>query len=478
MKIAVPCEPPFAGLAFDPEDQTSIFDRIVNIEGASASEFFSQSGIAALAERNGGLCAFRLGDDIALYQSDNRPLVEDVALSPSLAPNAAMFGAFMGTMRADDPLRRRKRVALEAVVGSPRFFDAADAGIRVQVAAIFAAEQGKQQCLSEFALKLVAHVVSTIPGLLDFHAVTLRMVLESSIYREAARGFFESASKVISAGNDVEHSRLSELNAMMRYLLAANLELLDKAPPTNLVRQFFDITGIPLSREGIEELDFDHTAELATIVMATFDTTALTLVWLLVLAQTEQAVLTLIEACAREPNDAASRVEQLEFFVLEAIRLGGSNPTALWRRTVADVTFDHGGRTITVSAGTMIWLDRWRANRDSIAFPAPERFDLANIMSLRRKGARTALSMVSRGRYEINSFSMINTLRNQRKCPGRLFTIRLLAILVDEMLRGYDVRLNGGDAAFRRHSAMPQPRDAGTILLTLIKPPAKKEQMT
>ncbi|NQE98008.1 hypothetical protein, partial [Bacillus subtilis] len=120
--------------------------------------------------------------------------------------------------------------------------------------------------------------------------------------------------------------------------------------------------------------------------------------------------------------------------VLEAIRLGGSNPTALWRRTNRPIRIRHGGAGFTITANTMLWLDRRRANRDASLFRSAGRCDTDNIRQLIRNQTShgQAVSLLARNRYEINSFNMVNTHRSPRKCPGRLFSVREQALILTE----------------------------------------------
>ncbi|HCF0992585.1 TPA: hypothetical protein NH746_005693, partial [Pseudomonas aeruginosa] len=66
------------------------FHHATVCQGLDASTYFARSGIAELAENNEGLCTFWLGDDLALYQTTNAPLVDDEDLAPSINANAEL----------------------------------------------------------------------------------------------------------------------------------------------------------------------------------------------------------------------------------------------------------------------------------------------------------------------------------------------------------------------------------------------------
>jgi cytochrome P450 len=117
----------------------------------------------------------------------------------------------------------------------------------------------------------------------------------------------------------------------------------------------------------------------------------------------------------------------------------------------------------------MLWLDRYQGNRDPEVFPSPEVFDPRNVDAIVRSERENVSSILSRNRYEINSFSMVNTDGNPRKCPGRLFSVRMQAIILSELYRDYAVSTEGIDLALKSHSSMPRPRSPGTIRLARIQ---------
>ncbi len=104
-----------------------------------------------------------------------------------------------------------------------------------------------------------------------------------------------------------------------------------------------------------------------------------------------------------------------------------------------------------------MWLDRRAANRDRDIFPYPDRFDLENVRAITRPGDRSVLSVFSHSRYEIKSFSMINTDRNPRKCPGRYFTVLALVGIMRVLYGKYTVIASSITVEPRRFSPMPRP---------------------
>ncbi|MGP3999534.1 cytochrome P450 [Streptomyces sp. 8N706] len=439
--------------------------------GEQASSYFRDSGITARAEENGGLCTFRMGRRVAIYQITNTPLMDDDALAPSTDTNRELFGDFMGSLANDDPARPSKRAAVERTLGNGRFIDGLDPEIRRHAARYLERVSGRELALDEFALCWVAHVDSLVPGVLDLTQRPLDAYLGSPQYGRVLRGFFDIASDVISKVNRDAMKEFDLIVPFVRDLLLDNADALAAASGSNMIRRYFALWEMPFTRAAIEELGPDRLKELGTLIVATYDTTALSLLWTLSYLETSPRHKELITAEAHraargERREAAEGPSVIDLAVLEALRLGGSNPTALWRRTTRPFVLRHRGRSVTVPPGTMMWLDRRRANRDSAVFPSPRAFDPDNMRAIYRSDRESVSSLLSRSRYEINSFSMINSERNPRKCPGRLFSVRVQALLLSELYARYDVTTHGIDLRLRHHSSMPRPTHPGTLVIS------------
>ncbi|PHQ48315.1 cytochrome [Streptomyces cinnamoneus] len=471
---------PFPGvLAHHPgpsplDGHESAFHEATVVRGTPASEYFRASGISACAEENGGLCTFRMGPRLAVYQITNGPLLDDEDLAPSTDANRELFGDFMGSLPGDHPDRPAKRAAVETTLGNGRFVEELVPHVRRHAAAFLDRAAGREVPLDEFALSLVAQVDSLVPGVLDLTQRPLPDWLASPEYGAVVRGFFDLASDVITNVNPAAMREFDVIVPFVRELLRANADAIAAAPASNVIRRYFALWDLPFSREGVDGLDAAQVKELGTVIVATYDTTALSLLWALAYIETTPAAKREIVAEARGGQPSASP-SPLDLAVLEAVRLGGSNPSALWRRTTRPFTLHHEGRSVTVPPGTMMWLDRRQANRDPAVFPHPEGFDPRNIRALFRSGRETVSSLISRGRHEINSFSMVNATRNPRKCPGRLFSVRVQSVLLAELYSRYEVSARGIDLSLKRHAAMPRPARPGTVLFNAL-PERTKEQ--
>ncbi|QKR47473.1 cytochrome P450 [Pseudomonas aeruginosa] len=441
------------------------FHHAAVCQGLDASTYFARSGIAELAENNEGLCTFWLGDDLALYQTTNAPLVDDEDLAPSINANAELFGSFLGSLPAQDERRKAKRAVVERVLGSNRFVTSLDPHVREMAQHYLREVAGRSLPLQDFCLHMVARIDSGLPGVLDFHQKPLTHYLQSTEYGVIARDFFEIASEVISKMNPESIENADMIVEMTRDMLDSNYESIVRAPPTNMILAQFDCFSRPFTRETIRTLDAASLKELGTIIVATYDTTALSLLWTLTYLEDNPAEKERLLGVVDNPEQA---LDEAYLLVLEAIRLGGSNPTALWRRTNRPIRIRHRGTEVTIPANTMLWLDRRRANRDASLFPHAERFDTDNIRQLIRNQTShgQAVSLLARNRYEINSFNMVNTHRSPRKCPGRLFSVREQALILTELYRLYKVCVTEADSTLAPHSSMPRPRRSGNIILT------------
>lgn len=457
---------PFPGLIAhapgpDPATEHGTAFRAAVIEsGLDASEYFARSGVAELASGSGGLCTLWIDDDLAVYQNTNEPLVEDDDLLPSINTNAGLFGSFMGGLDTNDPARTAKREFVERILGNARFVDGLSDEITAATLAYLRSRPSWDASLDTFCLNLTAYVDSVIPGILDLRMRPLTDYLADANFGRIAASFFEIASEAISKLNVAAIHDADLIIDLTTRILLDNCEAIEGAPPSNLIRSQFENFGIQFSRQAIATLTGAQLKELGTLIVATYDTTALSLLWTIAYLETTP------DARARFLNSLSDDVvaqQTATVLVLEAIRLGGSNPTSLWRKSRRSVTIRHQGRHIDIPAGTMFWLDRRLANRDPHQFTRPDAYDPRNIEDIANHGCVETASLLARNRYEINSFSMINTVRNPRKCPGRIFSVRAQTLMLIALYRGHHVAVDGVSTELMPASAMPRPIRPGSI---------------
>ncbi|WJD94898.1 cytochrome P450 [Streptomyces antimycoticus] len=456
------------------------FHEATVVRGEPASHYFRASGISACAEENGGLCTFWMGRKLAVYQITNEPLVGDDVLAPSTDANRELFGDFMGSLPHDHPDRPRKRAVVERSLGNAKFVERLEPAVRRYTVDYLGRAAGQPVPLDDFTLSLTAYVDSMIPGVLDLTQRPLPEYLDSAEYGRVVRGFFDLASDVITNDNPAAMREFDVIVPFVRDLLTDNFDALADAPRSNMIRRHFALWELPFTQRSVAALDAARIKELGTVIVATYDTTALSLMWAIGYVEVTPQVKDAVVAEARRdtgtaagtgcpytdpPPHASATPSVIDLAVLEAVRLGGSNPSALWRRTTEPFTLRHRGASVTLPPGTMMWLDRRQANRDPAIFPEPRSFAPANIKAIVRSDRETVSSLLSRGRYEINSFSMVNADRNPRKCPGRLFSVRMQSVVLAELYGRYAVATQGTDLQLKHHASMPRPARPGSITI-------------
>lgn len=446
------------------KDHGNAFRQATVDRGEPTSNYFRTSGISACAEANGGLCSFRLNGQIAIYQNTNVPLVRDNLLAPSTDPVTGLFGDFVGTMPNDHPLRPGKRAAVERSLGNINFVAKLEPAVRQHAVDYLKTSATKEMPLDDFALFLVAHVDSFVPGILDLTQKPLTTYLASTEYGQVTRDFIDLASEAIGKVNPAAMNNFDTIVPFVRKLLTDNFEALEAAPSSNLIRRHFALWERSLTIPEIENLDPAKLKELGAIIVATYETTNLSLLWTLAFLETSPAIKASVVTEARRGGNE-EKLSLINKVVLEALRLGGSNPTALWRCTTTPFVLHHQGRSVTVPQGTMMWLDRQQANCNPSIFPNPKRFDPANIDAILKSNRENLNTILAGNRYEINSFSMINSHGNPRKCPGRIFSVWMQSILLSELYSRYEVSAQGIDLRLKHYKTMARPAQSGTIII-------------
>ena len=157
----------------------------------------------------------------------------------------------------------------------------------------------------------------------------------------------------------------------------------------------------------------------------------------------------------------------IELTIMENLRLAGANPTAASRQVIKKTTIQYRGVNVTIPKGIMVWLDRRAANQDISVFPCPYKFSTDNVESILKSDNESFFSVLGNKRYEINSFSMVNTFGNPRKCPGRFFSIMMQSSIIREIYGNYNICCKETACSdLRRYSFMPKPDNHATINLT------------
>jgi len=443
------------------------FHKATVVEGKSSSTYFLECGIDKYARQNGGICTFWMGFTPAIYQNKNIPLTYDENLAPPTSQNSSLFGDFMGTMPVNCKVRKMKRAAIEASLGNMSFMISLEEIILKQIYDLLSTYKDKKIDLENFCREIVADIDSLTPGILDFKIKPLSHYISSKKYKNITNSFFDIASDVISKLNQNATREFDTISPFVRDVLIKNYKSIKSAPDTNIIKRYFKIWDIPLTLSSIKKLTQSNLKELGTIIVAIYDTTSLSLSWALSYIEHNSLIKNKVI------NDSKNKINPkklsyIDTVVFEALRLGGSNPTALWRKVETPFELQFGVHKIIVQRGTMMWLDRRNANQDDEIFPKPSLFDPKNIVSIVASDKENISSIMSRKRYEINSFSMINTINNPRKCPGRIFSVYIQSLILRVLYNNYKVQLSENNTDLRKHCAMPKQESPGFIQLTQI----------
>jgi len=436
-------------------------------QGFQASEFFNKSGIAKLARENGGICSFWMGNIPVIYQIKNVALTEDVNLSPSTEPTKFINGEFLGTFPVGNEKRNQKRAALIKTFANLESLKSHQVYMSTYAQEFLNSRLNNQKeyILEDFVIELVAYTESHIPGVLDLNQRPLTHYLESKEYGLVMRQFLEFAFKVLSKLDKEALNAVNSIVSLVKKILIENYDSLKSAPETNIIKEYFKLTGIEFSKDNISKLNVSFLQDLGTVLISIYETSSVNLYWAICYIESNPTIKKNIIDEATQPL-AENKISYSELVVLETLRLAGSNPSAFWRKAVNPFEINFKDTNIHIRKDTMIWLDRRQANQDPEIFPDPENFNLENIRALLKSENENVSTLLSHNRYEINSFSMLNTFKNPRKCPGRLFSVLLQSTLIRELYKNYNIETKDISTNLRRFNAMPRPKTKGLIKIT------------
>jgi hypothetical protein len=443
------------------------FHKRTVIEGKSASTYFLESGIHDFAIKNNGICTFRMGFQTAIYQNKNIPIVDDEYLAPSTDQNRNLFGDFMGTLPVESKNRKVKRAAIESTLGTLSFMQSIEDKIINNINIILEKYEKRTIDLEIFCREIVGDLDSLVDGILDFKIKPLSYYFNHTNYKDITVEFFDIASDVISKLDTQASTKFDTISNFVRAVLTDNYKSIKLAPDTNVVKRYFKLWGIEFSKESIEILSDNLLKELGTIIVAIYDTSSLSLSWAISYIEQDQSIKKrVIEDSQNQINP--KKLSYIDFVIFEAIRLGGSNPTALWRKVIKQFELEIGKNKIIVLPGTMLWLDRRNANKDYDLFPDAQKFNPQNIQSIMKSDDESISSIMSKNRYELNSFSMVNTNNNPRKCPARVFSVYIQSLIIRLLYNNYCVTLTNNNNELKDFCAMPKQSSPGTIKIRKI----------
>lgn len=439
--------------------QTKSFYEELVIKKITAYEYFEASGINKFAKKNGGICTFRTGTIQSIYQTSNFPIAKDKWLGPSQDGSTRIFGDFVGTLPVDSKARKMKRAVIESVLGNWSFIINLEHEFKSNIERILSKYEKKEICLERFCQEIVADNGSLVSGVLDFKIKPLSHYFVE--FKSVTLDFFELAAGIVGGLEKSPDEKFAIISLFVKTVLKDNYSSINSAPESNIIKRYFQLWELPFTLQSIDELDSECLREIGTIIINIFESTSLSLSWAISYIENNSA----IKQCIIEEvqKNIHNKCPYIDLVILEAIRLGGSNPTVLSRRVVEKFELQIGDNKITVLPGTRLWLNRREANQDSAVFSNPRQFDPANIKNIMHSKHEDIKSIVSKNRYEINSFNTINTEDSPRKCPARLYTIYTQSLVIHALYSNYQVDLKNNDLELNPYSPMPEPSSFGTI---------------
>lgn len=441
--------------------QTKSFYEALVIKKMTAYEYFEASGINEFTKKNGGICTFRTGTIQSIYQMSNFPLAKDKWLGPSQDGSSRIFGDFVGTLPVDSKVRKMKRAVLESVLGNWSFINSLEQEFKNNIESILSKYEKKEICLERFCQEIVADNSSLVSGIFDFKVKPLSHYFDE--FRSVTLDFFELAAGVVSGLEKAVDEKFATISLFVKTVLKDNYSSINSAPESNIIKRYFQLWELPFTLQSIDVLDNDYLREIGTIIINIFESTSLSLSWAISYIEHNSVIKQYITEEVQKNIHNKFPYSYIDLVILEAIRLGGSNPTVLSRTVVEKFELQIGKNKIVVLPGTRLWLNRREANQDGTVFSNPTQFDPINIKSIMDSKHEDIKSMVSKNKYEINSFNTINTEDSPRKCPARLYTIYTQSLIIRALYSNYQINLKNNDPELDPHSVMPKPLSFGTI---------------
>lgn len=438
--------------------------KMMMIERKTAYEYFLESGIDKFGKRNNGICTFRVGLTSVIYQTTNVAIVKDKWVDPNRSTN--LFGDFIGTMPTDSKVRKKKRAVIESILGNIYLMKSLKPEFEKHTTSVLNKFDNNSVCLEKFCRILVADISSITSGIFDFNINPLSSYLEE--FKSITVDFFDLVSDSFNGFDKTADKKFASICRFVRILLKDNFTSIANAPEGNIIKRYFKIWQIPFTLDEINKLHDDYLREIGTIIILIYDATSLSLSWVISYIEQNALIKKLVIKEAKE-GKRFEKCSYIDLVVLEALRLAGSAPTVLFKRVSEKFELEVGFNKIVVLPGTILLLNRRSANQDSEVFIDPQQFNPTNIEKIMKDKNEDISSLLSKHRYEINSFNAINTQDNARKCPGRIYSVYIQSLIIQVIYKEYKVRIEDNNTNLKKFSSMPRLLSPGTIRINNIK---------
>ena len=435
------------------------FYRITYEQGEGVSTFFNRTGITAFAMCHEGVCTFRIGRKLCLYQGKNVQLFDDVSLSPLTLSAKKIHDDFLDSYPYSDRIKRHNKQPLLQLLATAKSLQYLQPFVQKYGHNFIENSLDQTVALEDFYINIIAYIDSYLPGVIDVTQRPLNSYLASS-ESDVMKGFLKFFQKTL------EDKRSQLIPDLIRGVISDNFESILAAPESNIVKQYFKIFQIQFNKDSILDLPQALLKELAVIIVTLFETSALSLYWLICYIEKNSVVKQKVIAEAAKPLNL-QETSYIELIIMENLRLVGANPTPMSRQVIKKTTIKYHGFNVPIQKGTMVWLNRRAANHDISVFPSPYRFSKNNVRSIFTSDDESFFSVFGNKHDDINSFSMVNAFGNPRKCPGRCFSIMVQSSIIREIYANYNICCEEtACSGLRKYSFMAKPDNQATISLT------------
>jgi len=362
----------------------------------------------------------------------------------------------MGACPEEDPERRIKRSALLRTLASPQKLNQ----MKIEVAQ-FAEEYlkkslSKELSLEELSLQLVLYIDSHLSGILELKNKPLNHYAETEKYALFMREYIEIAFKAVARKNKLACQQGELAIPFIKDIIKDNFNCIDSSSCDNIIKKIFEIYDMPWTKKAVGQVPVEVLKELSAIIVPLYETTSVSLYWLISYIESNPTIKEKVIIDSIQAIDL-DRLSFIDLVVIETIRIAGANPFVVFRDVIKTCDIQIAEKTFRLEEGMQVCLDRRNSNQDQTIFRCPYEFNQDNIVSILQDDHETIHSLFAHKRYEINSFTAVNTFKNPRKCPGRFFSIFIQSCIIREIYSKYTTHVSDVSLDLRKHSLMPRP---------------------
>lgn len=447
-------------------------------EGKSYGEAFDALGLRNYARKNNNICTFFKDNEWCIYQTNNKPIAIESSLEPASKILEGRIGRWAGTLSVNNPMYIKKRAVAESAFNNVKFSASKKAHVAKLTKEFINANPIEGGELSFYCMRLVAFVNSNIPGIVDLNIKPLSTYLDDKRYGQLLLNYLTESAKSLVAQDPKYRKQVEEIKEFVYDILNENLVSINQAPSSNFFRHYIAVqlgdhsAHNQLTLDHINALKDYDLLDLANMIFNIYDTTGLTLSWVIYSIESHPEIRDLVLSQAQADSEPTPGLTDLHLIVMESMRLYDVIPDIFSRPTIAPSEISVEGEKLYVPKGVRFFIDRGAACHDPQVFPNPENFDLQNIRA-RLNDESTLSSILSRNETSFNGLALVNSIKNQtkqgqnpRRCPASVWAVTIIAELIDVIYCNYNIELNYSDATRKPGEVMRIPKDPFLVTVT------------